>query len=60
VGAALSLMQQGLPDELRMKPAVLATRVALMKQVGWCVGWGERGMIGWGVIGLVTWGRWVA
>jgi hypothetical protein len=37
VGTALSLMQQGLPEELRMKPAVLATRVALMEQVG--LGW---------------------
>jgi hypothetical protein len=34
VAAALTLMQQGLPEELRMKPAVLATRVALMEQVG--------------------------
>ena len=34
VSAALGLMQQGLPQELCMKPAVVATRVALMEQVG--------------------------
>jgi hypothetical protein len=37
VSAALGLMQQGLPQELRMRPAVVATRVALLEQVG-CVG----------------------
>lgn len=35
VSAALGLMQQGLPQELRMRPAVVATRVALLEQVGW-------------------------
>lgn len=34
VGAALGLLQQGLPSELVMKPAVVATRVALLEQIG--------------------------
>lgn len=51
VGAALGLMQQGLPAELTMKPAVVATRVALLEQVsvrdggGMCVGLGEVGCV---------------
>jgi hypothetical protein len=37
VSAALGLMQQGLPQELRMRPAVVATRVALLEQVRYAV-----------------------
>lgn len=33
VPAALQLMQEGLPQELRMRPAVVATRVSLLEQV---------------------------
>jgi hypothetical protein len=32
--AALQLLGRGLPEELQMRPAVLATRVALHEQVG--------------------------
>lgn len=53
VGAALALMQQGLPAELTMKPAVVATRVALLEQVR-VRGGGGMGVCGGVQVGCVA------
>jgi len=50
VGGALQLMEGGLPVELRLRPAVVATRVALMEQVR-MRGGGGKGRKGGGLEG---------